>query len=293
MATLTTIKLTKDYGEYRGIFDLDITLDSGEIVGLLGPNGAGKSTLLKMLTKHTKPTSGTIKLFDKDFDSDVASLSFFEMVGFMPSEGGIIQELNTIQLFNYWKRFYRVDFKDRFFELLEILKIDSKTEIRNLSFGNRKKVSFLFAILHSPKLIMLDEPTAGLDPLMQKSVLAILSSLASAGSTVFLSSHTLSEVQSICDRLYILRDGRLVFSGLTRDAISKAEKEILVVNCTKDLASKIQKYKEVSSFEWIGIDFLAYTTEPNIILNDLLLNSGAEFYVERPTLEKTFRKFYE
>lgn len=290
---LVITKLTKDYGQGRGLFDFDMYLKSGEIVGLLGPNGAGKSTLLKMLTKHTRPTSGEIRFLGNNFNQDLSDLNMFDKIGFMPSEGGVLQDLNTVELFKYWSRFFTTDLSSRFTKFVGELKIDTKTVIKKLSFGNRKKVAFLFSILHSPILIILDEPTAGLDPMMQKVVLSVLSDLAKNGSTVFLSSHTLSEVQSICDRLYILREGKLVYTGTTKQVLTQAKKELTIINCSKEIAQKILKNSDEDESEWVGADLVIYTLEPQKIVSEIILPAGLEFYIERPTLEKTFSKFYE
>lgn len=290
---LKTKQLTKDYGEGKGLFNLDLELKSAEIVGLLGPNGAGKTTLIKMLTKHIKPTSGDVEFLNNQYNGDVAELENFINLGFMPSEGGLSLELNAESTYNYFQKFFEADLKERFFSLCKILKIDTKTQIKKLSFGNRKKVAFLFAMLHSPKLVILDEPTAGLDPFMQKTVLNLLEEESNKGACVFLSSHTLSEVQSICDRLYILKEGKLVFKGTTIDATKQTLKEIIVLNYKKDLIAKVKAVKEVESVSEIGNDLLIYTNNANKIVKEFLIPLNLEFYIERPTLEKTFSKFYE
>jgi ABC-2 type transport system ATP-binding protein len=207
-AAIQTTGLTKDYGEGRGLFDLDLDVRRGEILGFLGPNGAGKSTTMRLLLDLIKPTSGSATLLG--LDSRVDSLEVRRRVGFLPGDLVLYPTLTGSAMLDYLGELRGgVDRRLRD-ELAERFDAQLDRPLRELSTGNRQKLGLIQAFMHKPELLILDEPIAGLDPLVQQSFHALLKEAAAEGRTVFLSSHTLSEVERVADRVAILRRGRLV-----------------------------------------------------------------------------------
>lgn len=208
MAVLETKKLTKYYGKSRGIIDVDLSIEEGEIFGFIGPNGAGKSTTIRTLLALIHPTSGSATIFGKDVITH--SKEIHQEIGYLPSEVFYYDNMKVKDLLNYSASFYKKDCSKRIKELAERLDLDLNKKIDDLSYGNKKKVGIIQGLLHSPKLILLDEPTSGLDPLMQNIFFDILAEENKRGATVLFSSHILSEVQKLCDRVAIIKEGRII-----------------------------------------------------------------------------------
>ena len=224
---IKTQKLTKDYGEGHGLFDLDLEIRRGEILGFLGPNGAGKSTTMRLLLDLIKPTSGSATLFG--LDSRAHSLEIRRRVGFLPGELALYPGLSGRAMLDYLAEIRGgVDRRVRD-ALAERLDADLGRRISELSTGNRQKIGLIQAFMHEPELLILDEPIAGLDPLVQQTFHVLLREVAERGRTVILSSHTLSEVERVADRVAILRQGRLVvvdsLASLRRVAVQRLEIE--------------------------------------------------------------------
>ncbi len=200
--------LTKTYKKNRGIKNLTFSIEEGEIFGFIGPNGAGKSTTIRTLLNFIYPTSGSATIFGKDIIKD--SKEIRQNVGYLPSEVHYYDDMKVIDLLKYSAGFYKKFNSKRMTELAERLDLDLNRKIEDLSFGNRKKVGIIQALLHEPKLLILDEPTGGLDPLMQNTFFELLAEERKKGTTIFFSSHILSEVQKMCDRVAIIKEGELV-----------------------------------------------------------------------------------
>jgi ABC-2 type transport system ATP-binding protein len=224
---IATSGLSKDYGSGRGLFDLDLEVRRGEVFGFLGPNGAGKSTTLRLLLDLIRPTAGSARVLDLDTIHD--SLEVRRRVGFLPGDLAMYPKLTGGAVLDYLGRLRGgVDVKVRD-GLIERFDAVVDRPIRQLSTGNRQKLGLVQAFMHEPELLILDEPIAGLDPLVQKSFHGLLGEVRSQGRTVLLSSHTLSEVERVTDRLAILRQGKLVvvdsMENLRRVAVQRLEIE--------------------------------------------------------------------
>ncbi len=220
---IETVKLTKYYGKSRGIIDVDLVVNEGEIFGFIGPNGAGKSTTIRTLLALIYKTSGEARIFGLDCEKD--RVKILQNVGYLPGEVFYYDNMKASDLFKYSESFYKKDCSKRTAELCEILQLDPTRKIEDMSLGNKKKVGIIQGLLHSPQLIVLDEPTSGLDPLMQKTFFDLIREENKRGATVLFSSHILSEVQRICDRVAIIREGRIVdtqkISQLQKDSYKK------------------------------------------------------------------------
>ena len=206
-AVIETKNLTKYYGKARGILDVSLSVEEGEIFGFIGPNGAGKSTTIRTLLSLIHKTSGEARIFGLDCEAD--HVKILEDVGYLPSEVFYYDRMRAIDLFRYSASFYQRDCSQRIQELSALLQVNLQQKIEDMSLGNKKKVGIIQGLLHSPRLIILDEPTSGLDPLMQKTFFDLIREENRRGATVLFSSHILSEVQRICDRVAIIKEGRI------------------------------------------------------------------------------------
>jgi beta-exotoxin I transport system ATP-binding protein len=224
---IATSGLSKDFGSGRGLFGLDLEVRAGEVFGFLGPNGAGKSTTMRLLLDLIRPTSGSAQMLGLDTVND--SLEIRRRVGFLPGDFALYPKLTGRAMLDYLAELRGgVDPRVRD-SLVDRFGADIDRPIRQLSTGNRQKIGLVQAFMHEPELLILDEPIAGLDPLVQQSFHALLGEVSAEGRTVFLSSHTLSEVERVTDRLAILRQGRLVvvdsLENLRKIAVQRLEIE--------------------------------------------------------------------
>ena len=224
-AAIETEKLTKYYGRSRGVLDVDLTVEAGQIFGFLGPNGAGKSTTIRLLLDLIRPTAGTARVLGMDVHRD--RLAIDRRVSYVPGELSLYPELTGRQLLTYLGNLQgRVDegYRDK---LIERLELDTTRKIKSLSRGNKQKVGLVAAFMIRPDLLILDEPTAGLDPFIQLEFESLCEEARAEGRTVFISSHQLPEVEHLCDRVGIIREGRLLavesIAGLKERALRKLE----------------------------------------------------------------------
>ena len=201
-------KLTKTYGSHRGIVDIDLEVSEGEAFGFLGPNGAGKTTTIRTLLDHLRPTSGRALVFG--IETTVDPVAIHRRVGYLPGEFSLYDKLTGGQTIDYFANLR--DGVDRAYQadLIRRLDIDTSRRFKEYSKGNKQKVGLVVALQHRPDLLILDEPTSGLDPLVQQTFFEVIREAKAEGRTVFLSSHILGEVERTCDRVGIIRDGRLV-----------------------------------------------------------------------------------
>ncbi len=198
-------QLTKSYGPNRGIVDVDFSVQSGEVFGFLGPNGAGKTTTIRLLLDLIRPTNGRLSVFGLDSRRD--SVRIRERLGYLPGDLRLYERMTGRELLRFFAHLRRAD--GRGDELAERLDLDLDRRIKELSRGNRQKIGLVQAFMHDPELVVLDEPTSGLDPLVQETFYDLVAEVTGRGGTVFLSSHVLSEVQHVADRVGLIREGRL------------------------------------------------------------------------------------
>ena len=208
MANAIEIKgLTKSYGKNRGVIDVSLKVAEGDIFGFIGPNGAGKSTTIRSMLGFLKFEAGEIKILGMDSVKDHEEI--LKNVGYMPSEAWFYNSMKVADVIKYAADVRGLDCAEEAGKLCERLKVDTGKKIKELSLGNRKKVSIVCAMQHKPKLFIFDEPTGGLDPLMQKHFFELINEYVNEGATCLLSTHVLSEVNKYCKNAAIMRDGRL------------------------------------------------------------------------------------
>jgi len=205
---IRTEQLTKSYGAHRGIVDLDLTVAEGEAFGFLGPNGAGKTTTIRTLLDHLRPTSGKAYVFG--IETSVDPVAIHRRLGYLPGEFLLYDRLTGGQTIEYFANLRGGVDKAYQQQLVTRLDIDPSRKFKEYSKGNKQKIGLVIALQHRPELLILDEPTSGLDPLVQQTFYELIREAKAEGRTVFLSSHILSEVEKTCDRVAIIRDGRLV-----------------------------------------------------------------------------------
>ena len=287
MDVIKTAKLTKYYGKARGIVDLDLTVSQGEFFGFIGPNGAGKSTTIRIMLGLIAPTSGSAMIFGKDVTKEKKSI--LQDIGYLPSETLFYQGMKVKDVLKLSADLRKKDCKAEAKMLCERLQLDTSRKIDDLSFGNRKKVAIVSALQHRPKLLILDEPTGGLDPLMQKEFFDILRERNNAGATIFLSSHILSEIQRNCTRAAIIRDGKIIACDSV-DALSKTNAKRITVQGIIDLEhlSGIRDRKETKD----SISFL-YSGDMGSLLHTLSMGQVDDLTVTEPDLEEVFLHYYE
>jgi ABC-2 type transport system ATP-binding protein len=211
MNVIETERLTKSYGSHRGIIDVDLAVREGEVFGFLGPNGAGKTTTIRTLLDLIRPTSGVARVFGIESSADPVAIH--RRIGYLPGEFALYDRLTGAQTIRYFANLRGGVDAAYQASLLERLDLDPSRRFREYSKGNKQKVGLIIAVQHRPDLLILDEPTAGLDPLVQQGFFGILRELVAEGRTAFVSSHILSEVEKSCDRVAIIREGRLVKVG--------------------------------------------------------------------------------
>lgn len=200
--------LTKYYGKIKGVENLSLKLTEGEVFGFIGPNGAGKSTTIRSIMNLINKTSGKILIDGKEFEKDDVKTK--EKIGYLPSEVCLYDDLTVKQMLDYHESFYKKNIHERRKELVERFVLDESKRIEDLSLGNLKKVGIILAVMHQPKILILDEPTSGLDPIMQNVFFEVIKEEKKKGTTCFYSTHILSEVSKICDRIGIIKDGHLI-----------------------------------------------------------------------------------
>lgn len=287
MEVMKTTKLTKYYGKVRGIKELDLTVTHGEFFGFIGPNGAGKSTTIRTLLGLIAPTSGDAMIFGKDVTKEREAI--LQNIGYLPSEALFYQGMKVKDILRLSADLRKVDCSAESKRLCERLQLDTARKIDDLSFGNRKKVAIVCALQHRPELLVLDEPTGGLDPLMQKEFFDILRERNREGTTIFLSSHVLSEIQRNCTRAAIIRDGRIIAQGSVDDLSKTSAKRITVHGSIHlENLSGVRDRKAGED----GISFL-YSGDMGSLLRTLASGQVDDLTVTEPDLEEIFLHYYE
>ncbi|MFD0959224.1 ABC transporter ATP-binding protein [Paenibacillus chungangensis] len=290
MRAIELNRLTKMYGKSRGIIDVSFSVEEGEIFGFIGPNGAGKSTTIRTMLGLIYPTSGSASIFGKDCVAHGTEIK--RHIGYLPSEVFYYDNMRVKELLKYSASFYGKDCSKRMRELADVMELDLNKRIDDLSLGNKKKVGIVQGLLHEPKLIILDEPTSGLDPLMQQRFFDLLQEENRKGATILFSSHILSEVQRLCDRVAIIKEGRLIalekISSLKENTYKKFKVE------TKEKASR-DMFAMEGVTEWKeedGVVSFLFKGNVNEMVHRLASVELSNLWVEEPDLEEIFMHFY-
>jgi ABC-2 type transport system ATP-binding protein len=293
-AAIFTQGLKKSYGDVRALIEVDLQVKPGEIFGFLGPNGAGKTTTIRCLLDMIRPDSGTLRVLGIDPQKDPVQVR--RRVGYLPGELHLDENMSVTSALRFLNNLRGNQADWRYVtQLAEKLKLNMKSQIKNLSKGNKQKVGVVQALMHKPELLMLDEPTFGLDPLMQQEVLRLIASAREEGATVFFSSHILSEVQEIADRVGIIRRGEVIEVADTHSLIHRSFRRARVL---------FKEAVDTDRLEGIpGVSVLSRDDGMHVILQvegemDGLIKSLSaypvlDFETERPSLEEIFLAYYK
>lgn len=287
MEAIKISNLTKNYGKARGIVELNLTVDKGEFFGFIGPNGAGKSTTIRTLLGLISPTAGSAQIFGYDITKERETI--LRNVGYLPSEAVFYPGMKVKDVLKLSADMRRENCAEEAKKLCDRLQLDTSRKVDELSFGNRKKVAIVCALQSNPELLILDEPTGGLDPLMQREFFHILRERNQEGATVFLSSHVLSEIQRNCTRAAIIREGRIIACDSV-DALSKTSAKRITVHGSVDLSGLdgIRDRRDADS----AVSFL-YSGDMNRLLQRLSTGDILDLSVAEPDLEEIFLHYYE
>lgn len=284
-------QLTKSYGSHRGIVDIDLEVEEGEAFGFLGPNGAGKTTTIRTLLDHIRPTSGRARIFG--IETTVDPVAIHRRLGYLPGEFALYDKLTGGQTLDYFAnlrggvdRLYQQD-------LIARLDVDPSRRFREYSKGNKQKIGLIIALQHRPDLLLLDEPTSGLDPLIQQVFYAVIREAKAEGRTVFLSSHILSEVERTCDRVAIIRDGRLARVDRTEALRDLAHHQVELVFTSKVPVAEFSSLPGVSDV--VAEDHILRMRVSGSITPVVRAAARfdlADFVSREPSLEETFLAEY-
>lgn len=264
--------LTKNYGKHRGVEEVSLSVAEGDIFGFLGPNGAGKSTTIRSMLGMLRFEKGEIKLLG--MDSRKQQKEILRQTGYMPSEAAFYPGMRARDVIRFAAEARGMDCREEADRLCELLEVDGAKKIEELSLGNRKKISIVCAMQHSPRLLILDEPTSGLDPLMQEVFFKLLLEYNSRGTTIFLSSHVLSEVQRYCKNAAIIRQGRII----------KAD---TVENLSKSNLRRVKLLEDGKEQEF------TYTGSMSELIGQLAGRNIEDLLIQEPTLDEIFMHYYE
>jgi len=287
---IRTEKLTKFYGKHRGIEDLDLEVGQDEIFGFIGPNGAGKTTTIRTLLNLIFPTSGRAQIMGMDVVSQTKEIK--RRIGYVPAEVKYYPGMSVKELLRYSARFYGLPDDGRAPELSERLGLDTTRKIDELSSGNAKKVALVQSMLHAPRLLILDEPTSGLDPLVQNELFDLLREENQRSVTVFFSSHVLSEVERMCKRVAIVKEGRIIAN---EDVSTLRQRNLRKVSFAARAAVSAASFSAGNAADVVtqgGITHLLYTGDSNALVRDLAKLDVLQLSVEEPSLEEIFMHYY-
>ena len=287
MDAIKTDDLTKYYGKTRGIEHIDLTVRQGDFFGFIGPNGAGKSTTIRTLLGQIRPGGGQAQIFGLDTVKEREKI--LARVGYLPSETAFYPGMRVRDVLKLSANLRRRDCRETANRLCERLQLDTTRKVEELSFGNRKKTAIVCALQHEPDLLILDEPTGGLDPLMQREFFKILRERNDEGVTIFLSSHILSEIQRSCDHAAIIREGRIIASGSVEE-LSRTGAKRVSIHGQADFGALAGVRDLRASPE--GADFL-YSGDMQTLLRVMAGGNIQDISITEPDLEEVFLHYYE
>ena len=291
---ITIDGLEKYYGSFKALHGVDLKVKRGEILGFLGPNGAGKTTTIRCMLDLIHPQGGTISVLGLNPQAEPEAIK--ARVGYLPGELHVDENMTARQVFRFFNRLRGNRSNWDFIEVLsERLKLELRSPIKNFSKGNKQKIGVVQALMHKPELLLLDEPTGSLDPLMQQEVLRMLAEAQDNGATVFFSSHIISEVQAIADRVAIIREGKIVEVAVTADLLHRSMRQVRI---------RFQQPTEAEElYKLPGVELIAKDDGLGVLLQvegamDALIKTLAkypvnDFETERASLEEIFLAYYK
>lgn len=288
-AILEIKKLKKYYGDIRGVEDVNMKIKEGEVYGFIGPNGSGKSTTIKTIMSLINATSGNVYINGKELDKN--DLEIKKVIGYLPSEIKLYDDLTAKEILDFHESFYDKNLSKRRKDLVNLLKLDESKNIEELSLGNLKKLGIVLALMHEPKILILDEPTSGLDPIIQNVFYELLLEEKKKGTTILYSTHILSEVSKICDRIGFIKDGVII----KEDNIKNIEENSMTyLTIESDEVDKIKKELNMKIIaETDNLVKFMNTLKPNELLEILSKYKISKLLVEEVSIEDLFIEYYK
>lgn len=288
--TILEIKnLTKYYGKILAVNNLSLNLEEGEIFGFIGPNGAGKSTTIRSIMNLVNKTKGKILVDGKEFNKN--DIEIKKIIGYLPSETNLYEDLTVKEMLDFHEQFFKKNIHKRRTELVNKLNLDESKKIEDLSLGNRKKVQIILAFMHEPKILILDEPTSGLDPIIQHRFYELLKEEKAKGTTIFYSTHILSEISKICDRLAIIKNGELIKIESIKE-INDKKLQFITID-TEEYKKIIEDFK-LNEYDLIDNTIKFKTTlNSNELIKKLTKYNINKLLIEEPSLEDLFLHYYK
>lgn len=282
--------LTKSYGKARGVENINLTIEKGTIYGFIGPNGAGKSTTIKCIMNMIRKNVGEIHIDNQLVTTKNSKIK--EEIGYLPSEVHLYDDLTVKKMFAYSASFYKEDCTKKTKELIEKLEIDTSKKIDELSLGNLKKVGIVLALMHDPQFIIMDEATSGLDPLMQEKFYEIMKEEKRNGKTIFFSSHILSEVKQLCDKVAIIKEGKIIKIETINHLINSNFVKVTIEAEELDVIVKALKDENIIKKEDKTIEFF-YAKDINLLIQLLAKYRISKLFVQDLDMEDIFMHYYK
>lgn len=286
---LEIVNLKKYYGESRGVEEVTIKLKKGEVYGFIGPNGAGKSTTIRTILTLLNKNNGKILIDGDELNKD--NINQKEMIGYLPSEINLYEDLTVKEMLAFHESFYNRNLTKRKKELVKKLKLDVNKKIEDLSLGNLKKLGIVLALIHEPKLLILDEPTSGLDPIMQNVFYELLLEEKNKGTTILYSTHVLSELTKICDRIGIIKDGIIIKEDTVENILKNNKTYLTIESNDIEKIKKELKLKIISESD----NTIKFLNDKNIneIIKQISKYELNKLLIEEVSIEDMFIEYYK
>ena len=283
-------QLTKDYGNNRGIFDVSLSVKKGEVFGFLGPNGAGKSTTIRHLMGFIQADQGSCQINGLDCLRDHARIQ--QTLGYLPGEIAFMDDMTGIEFIKFMAKMKGMTDLTKAYELMERFELNPQGKIKKMSKGMKQKIGIICAFMHDPELLILDEPSSGLDPLMQNRFIELVLEEKQRGKTIFMSSHIFEEIERTCDRTAMIKDGRLISIEELQTLKASKHKTYQIMFATEELAEQFMN----EGFECEQVESTVVKVLPRNNLNYLLATLSRydiiDLDITKPSLEELFLHFY-
>lgn len=290
MSVIRTNSLTKYYGKHRGVHSVSLEINEGDKYGFVGPNGAGKSTFIRLLLGMLLPSSGDIWLFDQHVKT--SNVEARKKIGYIPAEVNYYDAMTSKELLLYSAGFYTGVEQEKMFELAEYFELNLDKRIEELSTGNKKKTAIIQSLLHSPELLIMDEPTSGLDPLIKNKFFDLLEEENEKGLTIFFSSHILSEIQRLCTKTAVIREGEIVAVENVYELLQKQVKRCQII--FKEDQPQTDLPKGFQNASWSGNKLVVeFYGDVNMLMDWVSQQKLLDITVEEPDLETVFLNYYK
>ncbi|MGD7043066.1 ABC transporter ATP-binding protein [Jeotgalibacillus proteolyticus] len=294
MTAINIEHLTKDYGNNKGIFDVSFQIEEGEVVGFLGPNGAGKTTTIRHLLGFTKPQSGSSAILQMDCWNEAKEIQ--QYLGYLPAEMAFPENMTGTQLIEHTAKMRGLNDRKRAEELIRMFNLDPSAPIKRMSKGMKQKVGIVCAFMHNPKILILDEPTTGLDPLMQSVFVQLIHEEKQKGKSILMSSHLFEEIEGTCDRIAMIKQGRII-SIMDAEEFKNAEKTSFSITFQnqEDFQSFQQEHFQISQIQKDSLQLVIEIEDGqlNSLIRALAARNVTSIREMKYSLEDNFMNFYK